>query len=405
MSTEEWPGGSVLTEALADPSWRPLPFQDFVLKIHKRCNLACDYCYIYEMADQGWRSGPAIMSRRTIDQAARRMADHARSHRLSRVTVVLHGGEPLLAGADLISHTARTLRDAAEGVTVDLTVQTNGVLLDDRMLATLREHRVRVSVSLDGGAAENDRHRRYRNGKGSHAATAAGLTRLTGGPNRPLFAGLLCTVDLANDPVQVYTDLLEFEPPQIDFLLPHGNWTRPPPELGADGSATPYGDWLVAVFDRWYDAPRRETGVRKFQEIMNLLLGGMSRAESVGLSPARLIVIDTDGSLEQVDTLKSAFDNAATTGYDVLSGSFDRAMSHPAIVARQRGMAGLCHGCRQCAVVSVCGGGYYPHRYRAGAGFLNPSVYCHDLQRLIIHIRGRMITDLDRFRESRPAET
>jgi hypothetical protein len=45
---------------------------------------------------------------------------------------------------------------------------------------------------------------------------------------------------------------------------------------------------------------------------------------------------------------------------------------------------------------------YYPDRYRAGAGFLNISVYCPDLFKLISHIRSRVLTDLDRLLE-RPA--
>ena len=37
--------------------------------------------------------------------------------------------------------------------------------------------------------------------------------------------------------------------------------------------------------------------------------------------------------------------------------------------------------------MEICGGGLYPHRYRHGEGFRNPSVYCDDLMRLITHVR------------------
>ena len=40
----------------------------------------------------------------------------------------------------------------------------------------------------------------------------------------------------------------------------------------------------------------------------------------------------------------------------------------------------------------ICGGGYFPHRYRSGSGFRNPSVYCADLQRVITHIAARVDT-------------
>lgn len=74
------------------------PFRQFVLKVCSRCDLACDHCYVYEQADQSWRSQPKVMSERTVSTAAERIAEHARQHFLPEVRVVLHGGEPLLAG-------------------------------------------------------------------------------------------------------------------------------------------------------------------------------------------------------------------------------------------------------------------------------------------------------------------
>ena len=32
--------------------------RQFLLKVHSRCNLACDYCYVYQHADQSWRTRP-----------------------------------------------------------------------------------------------------------------------------------------------------------------------------------------------------------------------------------------------------------------------------------------------------------------------------------------------------------
>ncbi|MGR7002168.1 hypothetical protein ACU686_36045 [Yinghuangia aomiensis] len=206
---------------------------------------------------------------------------------------------------------------------------------------------------------------------------------------------MLCTIDLDNDPVDVYESLPAHEPPALDFLLPHGNWTTPPPGLTPGSTATPYGDWLAAAFDRWYDVPEQETGVRLFEDILSLLLGGPGRSEQIGPGPATVVVVDTDGSIEQVDTVKSAFDGAAATGMSVHSHTFDRVLRHPAVVARQIGTKGLSETCNACAVRDVCGGGYFTHRYRRGSGFLNPSVYCPDLMRVITHVRSRVAADLD----------
>jgi len=79
------------------------------------------------------------------------------------------------------------------------------------------------------------------------------------------------------------------------------------------------GDWLVRLFDRWFDAPRKETSVRLLEEIINLVLGGASRSDQVGLSPSAVVVVETDGAIEQTDSLKSAYEGAAATGLSVLT--------------------------------------------------------------------------------------
>jgi uncharacterized protein len=71
------------------------------------------------------------MSRKTIDLTAGRIAEHAARHDLPFVTVILHGGEPLLAGPELIDYAAGAVRAAmVSGTRVDLRLQSNGLLLD-----------------------------------------------------------------------------------------------------------------------------------------------------------------------------------------------------------------------------------------------------------------------------------
>jgi uncharacterized protein len=350
---------------------------------------------VYEMADRSWRDQPARMSQATARQVAFRIGEHVRAHQVPEIGVVLHGGEPLLAGPDFIAGLVTMIRGAAgRDVGVHSRVQTNGVRLDEKFLAMFRRMGVEVGVSLDGAVAAHDRHRRFRDGRGSHAAVASGLALLTSPRYRELFGGVLCVIDPRNDPLGTYQALLSCGPPKIDFLLPHGNWDVPPPERGADPARTPYADWLITIFDEWYARPR--TRVRLFEEIVRALLGGVSGAESVGAAPVNVVVVETNGAIEQVDTLKSAFHGAARTGLDVEHDSFDAASRLPEIAARHLGVRALCGQCQECHLSRVCGGGLYAHRYRAATGFANPSVYCPDLMRLIDHIRATVQADVDR---------
>jgi uncharacterized protein len=107
-----------------------------------------------------------------------------------------------------------------------------------------------------------------------------------------------------------------------------------------------------------------------------------------------MVVIETDGSVEQVDSLKAAYEGATATGLHVTRDPLDAALLLPSMVARQIGVRALAAQCRSCPIHLVCGGGQYPHRYRSGYGFANPSVYCPDLMRLIHHVAAVVRADV-----------
>jgi uncharacterized protein len=389
-----WPEDALDVAALRAGGWRPTPFRDFVLKVHQRCNLACDYCYVYTMADQSWRDRPSVMSAVVWRAAASRIAEHVRAHRLTRVRAILHGGEPLLAGVRRLLALVTDLRAAVPGgCHVEVGMQSNGLLLDEPTLDALHGQAIAIGISLDGTREANDRHRRHADGRSSYPAVRGALRLLSQPRYRSAFAGFLCTVDPSTDPVRCYEDLLAYEPPAIDFLLPHANWSDPP-RVPRTGGGPPFGDWLVRVFDRWYGAARQETRIRLFEDVISLVLGGTSRSEQVGLSPVGVVVIESDGAIEQVDSLKSAYAGACATGLNVQADPLDAALEHPGVVARQIGVAALCDACLACPLHRICGAGHYAHRYRAGHGFRNPSVYCADLQGLILHVRQRVTADV-----------
>jgi uncharacterized protein len=341
------------------------PLSQYVLKVHGRCDLACDHCYVFESADQSWRTKPNAMSLDTVRAAAARIGTHAARWRLPVVRVVLHGGEPLLLGTQRMREVLATLisgiAESAPDVELRLLMQTNGLRLDRAMAEVLKEYGVRVGVSLDGDRSANDRHRRYANGASSHHQVRAALALLRTPEYRELYAGILCTVDVRNDPDRVYDALVAEQPPWIDFLLPHANWSDPP--IRPDGEATPYAAWLSQIYARWL-ADGQPVRIRMFDALHSTAHGGLSGSEQLGTDPVDLAVIDTDGQWEQADSIKTAFDGAPSTGMHVLTHSVDEVSRFAPIALRQEGIDRLSETCRACPVVTQCGGGLYAHRYR-----------------------------------------
>ncbi|GIF98605.1 FxsB family cyclophane-forming radical SAM/SPASM peptide maturase [Catellatospora citrea] len=378
----------------------------FVLKVHSRCDLACDHCYMYEHADQSWRRRPKAMSLETLRTAAARIAEHATRHGLRGVRVVIHGGEPLLLGPVVLREMLACLRAVIDPVTtLDLRMQTNGVLLSEAFCDVLAEHDVMVGVSLDGDRAANDLHRRYANGASSYDKVRKALALLRRPEYRRLYAGILCTIDVRADPIAVYEALLAEEPPRLDLLLPHATWDAPP--LRPDGDPTPYATWLRRIHDRWA-ADGWPVPIRMFDSVLSTAVGGPSGGEQLGLDPVDLAVVETDGEWEQGDSLKITFEGGPATGMTVFTHSVDDVAALPELVRRQGGIAQLSAECQACPVVRQCGGGLFAHRFRTGRDFDNPSVFCADLKEFILAMNGSVpppaVSDAEPAESALPAD-
>ncbi len=359
-----------------------LPVNEFILKVASRCNLDCDYCYEYRF-DDSWRAQPAVMSLETAAHAAERVAEHVRAHRLERVMVALHGGEPMLAGPERIGRIARLLRERIEpAAALDLTMQSNATLVTDAMVEVLLRERIAVGVSIDGPAAVNDLHRLDHAGRSSFEATRRGLEHLK---ESGVLSGLLAVIDVRTDPLECFDSLATYGVPRVDFLLPHHNWVRPPPRPGGDPVA--YGAWYARIWHAWIVGRHSWMQIRYLEQILRGLVGAPGLVEGLGLAPVQLLVVAADGTLEGVDTLKSCGDAEQRLGLSLFDVPVDAVLRERRYLARQGGATSLCAQCQRCEALRVCGGGYLPHRYAGGGSFDAPSVYCADILHLVRAVR------------------
>ena len=363
-----------------------VPIDTILLKTASRCNIACSYCYVYQLGDHGWVHQPPTMSRSTIDAIVRRLDDLRRAQDRD-FAVVLHGGEPLLLEEALLARLLTGLR-ARLPAGCTLSVQTNGTLLNDRRLDILADADATVSVSLDGPAEVNDARRVRFDQGGTFEDTLAGIHRLQRHPAAErLFSGTLSVVEPSTDPSEIYEFLRGLGVPGMSFLLPDGNHSRlPPGKAGFDSHEV--GAWLAGLFDVYMSDPD-PVPVRVLDDLVKLLLGGSATKEGMGAALNAILIIDTDGAVTKNDTLKSTSDGADRyrETWSVHSHALEeiaRTADFREHVEMQHPTAGQCQSCPE---LSVCGGGMPLYRWSDERGFDNPSVYCTDHLFLISRVR------------------
>jgi uncharacterized protein len=120
------------------------------------------------------------------------------------VTIAWQGGEPTLMGLDFFRHAANLIRKLAlPGMQIEQTLQTNGVLIDDKWCQFLHENRFLVGLSVDGPKQMHDTFRKDKKGDSTfdRVVNAARLMQRYG-----VEFNILCTVNARNSehPLEVY---------------------------------------------------------------------------------------------------------------------------------------------------------------------------------------------------------
>ncbi|MFZ3073913.1 MAG: radical SAM protein [Minisyncoccales bacterium] len=144
------------------------------------CNFECGYCPIPETAQKYGKSLLSIKDAIAGIELWQRHLQDAYNPNL-RYSVIFYGGEPLLNKETIKASLLylRMKKDINElPSNIDFMIATNGVLIDDEIIALCKEYKVMVSIGLDGPKKVNDVLRIDNIGNGTFDQTIASIKRL-----------------------------------------------------------------------------------------------------------------------------------------------------------------------------------------------------------------------------------
>jgi len=243
-----------------------------------RCNLRCDYCFFLEK-EQLYPGSDFRMSDEVMEAF---ITQTARAQQVPQVTLAWQGGEPTLMGLDFFRRArAAEAGRVPAGMTVERTLQTNGVLLDDEWCAWLAENDYLVGLSIDGPRELHDAYRHDLGGRPVFDRVVAAARRLQ---KHGAEFNVLCTVNAANatHPLEVYRFFRDDLGARFIQLIPIVE-VETPPEDGIPGTVTDrsvrpadYGSFLNAIYDEWVHHDVGEMFVQTFDGVLTAHLRGTS---------------------------------------------------------------------------------------------------------------------------------
>ena len=338
------------------------------------------------MGDDNWSRMSKFVSEETIEAVCTSLKLLSTSQD-KLFSIVLHGGEPLLVGAQRLEKILASLRTVLPA-SYPISIQTNGILINKEVLDICSRYAASVAVSIDGPRTLHDKLRVGHHGEGTFDAVMKGIENLkTHRDGSFLNAGLLAVIDPTSDPGEVYSFFKEIGAPSVDFLYKDGNHDRLPLGKSSLGSWE-YGLWMTGLLQAYLDDPD-PLPIRVIDDMLKVILGGIVSKEGVGVTDFGIIIIDTDGTIMKNDTLKSSYNGADK--FDIPANikdgtllSFLRSETFLNYKEQQRPSSLKCLACPE---LNICGGGMILHRWKTGSGFNNPSVYCADQLYLINAMR------------------
>ena len=268
-----------------------------------RCNLRCDYCFFLEKE----RLYPGSDFRMSDEVMEASIVQNIEAQRVPQVTIAWQGGEPTLMGLDFFRR-ARAVEDAhvPPGTTVERTLQTNGVLLDDEWAAFLAGNDYLVGLSVDGPREMHDAYRHDAAGRSvfDRVLAAARLLQRHG-----VDFNVLCTINAANagHPLEVYRFFRDELKARYIQLIPIVEVATPPsarrPGTATDRSVRPedYGRFLTAVFDEWVHHDVGEMFVQFFDGVLAAYVRGYSSLCVLQSTCGEGVALEHNGDLYSCD--------------------------------------------------------------------------------------------------------
>jgi len=199
------------------------------------CPARCTYCWSSE-------PGSPVMSIETVHE----IVEWLKKFRNDRVTFTFHGGEPLLAGADLYRQALPMIAEGLQHLRPEFALQSNLWLMTPELARILAEYHVPIGSSIDGPEELNDQQR----GKGYFKKTMQGyeIAKTHG-----VHVRFICTFTAQS--VKQREDIFH-------FFLKNGFTMKLHPALPSLRSNQPgqwaldpqdYGELLVYLLDQYLD--------------------------------------------------------------------------------------------------------------------------------------------------------
>ncbi len=344
------------------------------------CNLQCQYCFYEDLSNHRQIKNKGMMNEETIRKilySAKEMIQDK-----GFLQILFQGGEPTLAGLPFFKRFLEIEQELGLFETqIAHSIQTNGILLDEKWAQFFSDHHFLVGISIDGTSECHDLYRidSNKNGTWDQVVSKINLFR-----QFPIELNLCCVIhhEASLAAQNIYKSLCQFHDLPLQFIpcLDPLDQNKKPFSLHPQD----YGQFLCEIFDMWYADLEKGIyrSVRFIDDYLRIIMGLTPTNCALLGHCGSYIVVEADGSLYPCDFY------VLDEWYlgNIRNISFQEALAsaiHQEFI--QQGQLHL-DECRSCPYLKYCQGGCKRDRIN------QKTIYCEAYQQFLSYALPRLYT-------------
>jgi serine-type anaerobic sulfatase-maturating enzyme len=347
------------------------------------CNLRCEYCFYLDHICESIKT-------RMNDETLETMVRSYMQTKQPQYSIAFQGGEPTLMGLPFFKKLVELEKKyAPPGASIANAIQTNGTLITDEMAAFFGEYKFLLGVSMDGPPEIHDNYRKTVGKQGSHNLVQQGVDLLK---KHNVEYNILTLVNDLNSrqPELVYDYLYNKGERFLQFIpcveFKEDNVTPKDYSVSPEG----WGDFLIRIFDRWYEN-RYEVSIRMFDSLLNKMVLGHPSTCDMDCNCCQYFVVEYDGSVYPCDF----FVREDLKLGNVNKGSWTGFINNSTYKKFGAAKMNFQNECRDCPWLSFCHGDCQKHR--SGVNNDGLSYLCPGLKKFYKHAMPRLRTLADQI--------
>lgn len=356
-----------------------------IIKPTYGCNLNCRYCYLSSET-----KSYDTFNCEFIIPVLRQIKSFCEQHHRQNLTIIWHGGEPLLWGINNYSKVFSFMRDEFSNYPYKNLMQTNLTLLTQEYIDLFKEYNVRLGFSLDGPKFIHDKQRIYRDGQGSFDNV---MDKLTLCRKNNLRVG--CITVATRNHIGHISELYRFmNQNNISFkmnpLFISGEAEKHEMELGL--SVIEYSKLVTELFDLMFDDPSCNISNSNFVEIASSLISNKTAGCLLGENcQGNFLAISPKGEVFPCGRFCDnnyeiyAYGNLHTESFtDIMKKIYGSELyNRSQFIKRSQ--------CRACEFFSVCHGGCLHDGFIKSGNFKSKTFLCPAYKLIFSHVKNKLI--------------